>query len=139
MVKEIQVSTNEEIPSAARRILAECSGRKVFAFSGELGSGKTTFIQAMCQELGVKEKAVSPSFALVNEYHGEEPVYHLDLYRLNNAEEAVAIGIEEYLASGHYCFIEWAERITELLPADAVMIHTEVTGENSRNIKIRGC
>ena len=136
---EIPIQNPEEIPVAASTLLARCSSKRVFAFLGEMGSGKTTLIKSICQLLGVKEKALSPSFALVHEYHGDDLVYHLDLYRLNTLEEALAIGIEEYLASGNYCFIEWAERITSLLPQDAVIVHIEVTGENSRILKINGC
>ena len=136
---EIPVHNAEEIPLAASTLLGRCIDKRVFAFLGEMGSGKTTVIKALCKQLGVKEKALSPSFALVHEYHGDDLVYHLDLYRLNTLEEALAIGIEEYLASGNYCFIEWSERIIPLLPPETVMVHIEVTGENSRTLKISGC
>ena len=136
---EIVVSDTSEIFSGAKKLLAACENKRVFAFFGEMGSGKTTIIKSLCEVLGVKGKAVSPSFALVHEYHGNDLVYHLDLYRLTNLEEALAIGIEEYLASGNYCFIEWADRILPLLPEETVKVEIEVTGENSRTLKITDC
>ncbi|MBS1657984.1 MAG: tRNA (adenosine(37)-N6)-threonylcarbamoyltransferase complex ATPase subunit type 1 TsaE [Chitinophagales bacterium] len=138
-MKQIQVNTLDELSFAAKQLLKECSGKRIFAFTGEMGSGKTTMIKALCLELGVKEKAVSPSFALVNEYRGNQPVYHLDLYRLNTEEEALAIGIEEYLASGNYCFIEWAERIIHLLPNDAVAVQITMNDMQQRTLNIKGC
>ena len=138
-MKQIQVNTLDELSFAAKQLLKECSGKRIFAFTGEMGSGKTTMIKALCLELGVKEKAVSPSFALVNEYRGNQPVYHLDLYRLNTEEEALAIGIEEYLASGNYCFIEWAERINHLLPNDAVAVQITMNDMQQRTLNIKGC
>ena len=93
-------------------------------------------IQALCEELGVKEKTVSPTFAIVNEYQGTEKIFHIDLYRLNNLSEALDIGIEEYLASGNYCFIEWAELIKDLLPEDTVMIEIEVKRNGERRVEV---
>ena len=139
MSNELEVPSVEEIHTAARNILQCCGGKKIFAFFGEMGSGKTTLIQALCKELGIREKVVSPTFSLVNEYKGAVSVYHLDLYRLSQLQEAVAIGIDEYLTSGNYCFIEWPELINELLPAESVQIQLEVTGQSSRRIKITGC
>lgn len=136
---EIQIESREDLPAAARELLGRCAGRKVYAFTGDLGSGKTTFIKALCRELGVKDRAVSPSFAIINEYSGNQPVYHLDLYRLNTEEEALAIGIEEYLASGNYCFIEWAERILHLLPDDAVKVEIQAAENEMRTLRINGC
>ena len=122
MAFEITIHNPDELPQAAKTILDGCAGKKVFAFSGEMGSGKTTIIKAMCRELGLDSKAVSPSFAIVNEYTGATPVFHIDLFRLNNLNEALDIGIEEYLASGNYCFIEWPELIKNLLPEETVML-----------------
>src|ERR1043165_4202195 len=125
MSLEIIIQNLRELPSTAKTILKSYEGKKVFAFSGELGAGKTTLIQALCEELRVKEKAVSPTFAIVNEYQGTEKIFHLDLYRVNNLNEALDIGIEEYLASGNYCFIEWPELLKDLLPVDTVMVKME--------------
>lgn len=136
---EIAVKDISALDAVAEHLLAGCAHKRVFAFFGEMGSGKTTIIQSLCKSLGVKQKPMSPSFALVHEYHGHEPVYHLDLYRLTGVEEALAIGIEEYLASGNYCFIEWAERIAPLLPEETVKVEIEVTGKESRIIKVTNC
>src|SRR6266446_1059284 len=133
---QIIIHNLDELPSAAKTILKICSGKKVFAFLGGLGAGKTTMIQALCEELGVKEKTVSPTFAIVNEYKGTEKIFHIDLYRLNNLSEALDIGIEEYLASGNYCFIEWAELVKDLLPEDAVMVEIDVERNGERKVKI---
>jgi tRNA threonylcarbamoyladenosine biosynthesis protein TsaE len=133
---EITIHNPDELPAAAKTILDGCAGKKVFAFTGEMGSGKTTIIKAMCRKLGVHSRAVSPSFSIVNEYYGTEPVFHIDLYRLNNVNEALDVGIEEYLASGNYCFIEWAELIKNLLPAETVMVKISVGENNERLVSV---
>ncbi|HYV90792.1 MAG TPA: tRNA (adenosine(37)-N6)-threonylcarbamoyltransferase complex ATPase subunit type 1 TsaE [Chitinophagales bacterium] len=133
---QITIHHLDELRAAVKTILKGCPGKKVFAFYGELGAGKTTMIQALCEELGVKEKTVSPTFAIVNEYQGTEKIFHIDLYRLNNLSEALDIGIEEYLASGNYCFIEWAELIKDLLPEDTVMIEIEVKRNGERRVEV---
>lgn len=117
----------ETLPLIARKILLTFKGRRVFAFSGSMGAGKTTLIQQLCNQLGVEDFAVSPSFSLVNEYRDpqEEPVYHFDFYRINEIKEVFDMGYEEYFFSGHYCFIEWPEKITELLPPDCVYIRID--------------
>ena len=136
MLFQITIHNLDELPAAAKTILQDCTGKKVFAFLGEMGSGKTTIIKAMCQQLGVSEKTVSPTFAIVNEYKGSTPVYHIDLYRLNNLAEALDIGIDEYLASGKYCFIEWAELIENLLPEEAVMVKISVGANDERFVSV---
>ncbi|MBN4066136.1 tRNA (adenosine(37)-N6)-threonylcarbamoyltransferase complex ATPase subunit type 1 TsaE, partial [Candidatus Amoebophilus asiaticus] len=104
-------------------------------FYGELGVGKTTFIKAICSKLGVTDLVNSPTFAIVNEYQGEEPIYHLDFYRIKNENEVYDIGFEEYLKNGYYCFIEWPSRINNLLPENAVRVY--ITNESGvRTIKI---
>ncbi|MEO5642346.1 MAG: tRNA (adenosine(37)-N6)-threonylcarbamoyltransferase complex ATPase subunit type 1 TsaE [Bacteroidia bacterium] len=110
------------------QLLADFSSSRIFAFHGDLGAGKTTFIKAMCAALGVKDAMSSPSFSLVNEYHvaNDNPVYHFDLYRLKSPKEALDIGIEEYLYSGNYCFIEWPERAEELLPEETIHVSIKV-------------
>jgi tRNA threonylcarbamoyladenosine biosynthesis protein TsaE len=119
----------------AAELLRWAGPRRVFAFTGPVGAGKTTFTQALCRRLGVVEAVTSPTFALVNEYAGAEgPVFHLDLYRLNDADEALGIGIEEYLFSGAYCFVEWPEIIGALLPADAVKIEIVPLPDDSRKL-----
>jgi tRNA threonylcarbamoyladenosine biosynthesis protein TsaE len=133
---EITIHNPAELPLAAKTILDGCAGKKVFAFSGELGSGKTAIIKAICRELGVYSKAVSPSFAIVNEYSGPTPAFHIDLYRLNNLNEALDVGIEEYLASGNYCFIEWPEVIKNLLPQETVTVKISVGRNNERFVNV---
>ncbi|MCX7732609.1 MAG: tRNA (adenosine(37)-N6)-threonylcarbamoyltransferase complex ATPase subunit type 1 TsaE [candidate division WOR-3 bacterium] len=109
----------------------------VVALYGELGSGKTTLIKGVARGLGVREPVRSPSFVIITEYAGRVPVYHIDLYRLNNAEEASAVGLESYLSSDGVCLIEWAERAESLLPAATIRIRLEVIA-GGRRIEIEG-
>ncbi|MFN8714316.1 MAG: tRNA (adenosine(37)-N6)-threonylcarbamoyltransferase complex ATPase subunit type 1 TsaE [Bacteroidota bacterium] len=119
-----------ELPAAAAQLLAAFPERRVFAFHGQLGAGKTTFIKALCAELGVQSNMSSPSFALVNTYESSRgPVHHYDLYRLRSAQEAFDAGLEEDVWSGEYCFIEWPEKASELLPDDVVEVFLEIVGE----------
>ncbi len=121
----------------AKKILDFCKNARVFAFYGNLGAGKTTLIKRFCETLGVTEAVTSPTFNLVNEYLGEsETIYHFDFYRIKSEIEAYDIGIEEYLDSGAYCFIEWPEKIPGLLPPEAVSIYIEVTDSQRRDIEI---
>jgi tRNA threonylcarbamoyladenosine biosynthesis protein TsaE len=102
----------------------------VFAFFGTMGSGKTTFIKSICRQLGVNEGMSSPTFGLVNEYAGlsGHPVYHFDFYRIKDQQEAIDIGCEEYFYSGEYCFVEWPEKILNLLPKEIVRVCIEIPG-----------
>lgn len=133
---EILVQHLQELDAAAQRLLVFAGTRRKFAFYGEIGAGKTTFIQAICRQLGVHEGVVSPTFALVNEYESEAGafIYHLDLYRLTNIDEALDIGIEDMLYDEHYCFIEWPELVEDLLPEDIVRIKLEIDGHSTRKI-----
>lgn len=120
-----------------RQILLTCKAMRIFAFFGEMGSGKTTLIRHICQALGVMESVTSPTFALVNSYHSPTgPVHHFDLYRLRREEEAYDIGLEEYLDSGQYCLIEWPERIPNLLPTEAAHLHLTALSEQRRQIDL---
>lgn len=125
-------------PLIAKKILQTFKKQRIFAFSGDLGAGKTTLIQFLCRELGVTDFPVSPSFSLVNEYRtpSGESVYHFDFYRINDIREAYDMGYEEYFYSGNYCFIEWPEKITELLPEDCVYIRIEVPEEHGKRLYI---
>ncbi len=127
----ITIQTLAELPSAAKQFLALCKGKNKFAFCGEMGSGKTTFIKAICEELGVKQSVSSPTFSLVNEYISAkgEKIYHFDFYRINEINEAYDMGFEEYVYSNAYCFIEWPEKIAELLPNDAVKVTISLKGD----------
>jgi tRNA threonylcarbamoyladenosine biosynthesis protein TsaE len=122
----------ENIKEAAKRFVEEMGERRVFAFYGKMGAGKTTFIKAVCEVLGVEDVITSPTFAIVNEYTtGENSIYHFDFYRIKKLEEVYDMGYEEYFYSGALCFIEWPELIEELLPEDAVKVNIETlpTGE----------
>lgn len=125
------VDKEDELEPVAWQILGDFNSRRVFTFSGNLGSGKTTFIKYLCRVLGVKEQVSSPTFALVNEYAGGNnlKVYHFDIYRIKNLQEAYDMGYEEYFYSGNYCFIEWPEIIEDLIPEDAVKVKIEVKNE----------
>ncbi|MBQ8710263.1 MAG: tRNA (adenosine(37)-N6)-threonylcarbamoyltransferase complex ATPase subunit type 1 TsaE [Bacteroidaceae bacterium] len=124
---EIRIKSIEKIAVAAKEFVAAMGERKVFAFYGKMGAGKTTFIKAVCEELGVEDVINSPTFAIVNEYvDGQgEPVYHFDFYRIKNLQEVMDLGYEDYVYSGHVCFMEWPELIENLLPDDAVKVTIE--------------
>ena len=121
---EIKIASLEQLPEAARQFMAQMGDYTVYAFYGEMGAGKTTFINALCKELGVETDITSsPSFAIINEYRSDttaELIYHFDCYRLENEAEAQDIGAEDYFDCGALCFIEWPERIEGLLPDDTV-------------------
>jgi tRNA threonylcarbamoyladenosine biosynthesis protein TsaE len=129
--------TVDSLTVVADALLSEYSGSKVFLFYGEMGAGKTTFINVLCKQLQVKDGTSSPSFSIVNEYltASGDKVYHFDFYRIKNEYEALDIGFEEYLYSGDYCFIEWPEKINNFLPVNAVTIKIEVQ-EGKRIFKI---
>ena len=125
----------ENIKEAAKRFVEEMGERRVFAFYGKMGAGKTTFIKAVCEVLGVKDVITSPTFAIVNEYTtGENSIYHFDFYRIKKLEEVYDMGYEEYFYSGALCFIEWPELIEELLPEDAVKVVIETLPAGGRCI-----
>ena len=120
----------EDLSEVAKQILAYSSS-DIYTFNGKIGVGKTTLIQALCKALGITEKVTSPSYSVVNEYvNGDVNVYHFDFYRLNEEEEAYDIGIEEYFYSGKICFIEWPEKIPNLLPDHFTRIDILKEGEN---------
>lgn len=120
-----------ELSEAAEILVNYFSTQRIFAFYGEMGSGKTTLIKAICAEMSVKDVVNSPTYGLVNEYKTSNgnKVYHFDFYRLNSVEEALDIGVEEYLNSGNYCFMEWPERIAEVLPETIVSVRISLKGE----------
>lgn len=135
----IKIDSLENIAEAAKKFLAEAGDRRVFAFHGEMGAGKTTFIKALCSELGVTEVVASPTFAIVNEYMAQngEPVYHFDLYRVKTMDEACDFGCEDYFYSGSYCFIEWPELVEPLLPDDTVDVCITVDDEGHRAVELK--
>jgi len=137
--------TIEELDLIAGEILKSYPEERIFAVSGELGAGKTTLIKSFCRNLGAADAARSPSFAIINEYEIRNPkfeignvkIFHFDFYRIKKEEEAFDIGIEEYLYSGNYCFMEWAERIAGLMPAEFVEIRIEAKNDGTRLIEVR--
>ena len=127
---------------AATDILEKCGDRRVFAFNGNMGAGKTTFIKCLCEAMGTEDVVNSPTFAIVNVYEVEakgerQEVYHFDCYRIKDLREAMDMGTEEYLYSGNYCFIEWAEMIEPLLPDDLVTVDIEVLENGDRELVIK--
>ena len=125
---------------SALDILRQIEPHRVYAFDGQMGAGKTTFIKKLCEEMGTMDVVNSPTFAIVNVYDVEQPykgeVYHFDCYRLKDIREAMDFGAEEYLYSGNYCFIEWPEMIEPLLPEDTVWIKIEVTENGDRRLTV---
>lgn len=128
MSTTITVSSLDDLRGAAARLIEIAGNDRVFTLSGEMGAGKTTFIKAICEVLGVTDTISSPTFSLVNEYRTKEgsPLYHFDFYRIKNESEAYDMGYEDYLYSGNYCFIEWPEKIADLIPGDCVKIEISV-------------
>ena len=132
---EIRITSIEEIGEAARQFVSQIGNQRVFAFYGNMGAGKTTFIKAVCEQLGVQDVITSPTFAIVNEYTGDNsPIYHFDFYRIKKLEEVYDMGYEDYFYSGAPCFIEWPELIEELLPDDAVKVSITELEDGSRTI-----
>ena len=132
----IRIENLDEIATAAREFIDAMGDRKVFAFYGKMGAGKTTFIKAVCEELGVTDVINSPTFAIVNEYvDGRgEPIYHFDFYRIKREQEALDIGFEDYVYSGNVCFMEWPEMIENILPDDTIKVTIEEDTDGSRRI-----
>lgn len=140
MKKTITVSGLADLPRAAEEFVEAMGDATVFAFHGEMGAGKTTFINALTRALGVEEDITnSPSFSLVNEYRSDttaELIYHFDLYRLENLEEALDIGIEDYFDSGAVCLIEWPDLVNDILPNDTVDVYIEANEDGSRTLRL---
>jgi len=134
---EIFCSVPDDLEIAAKTLLDTYSQKRVFAFFGKMGAGKTTFIKALCKILGIADVVNSPTFSIINEYisNSDTSIYHFDFYRLKTKEEAFAIGIDDYLYSGNYCFIEWPDKFTELLPEDFVRVDIKAD-ENMMERKI---
>ncbi|MDD6952988.1 MAG: tRNA (adenosine(37)-N6)-threonylcarbamoyltransferase complex ATPase subunit type 1 TsaE [Prevotella sp.] len=128
----------DNIHDAAKTFINNMGTGKVFAFYGKMGAGKTTFIKAVCEELGVTDVITSPTFAIVNEYRSDttgELIYHFDFYRIKKLEEVYDMGYEDYFYSGALCFLEWPELIEELLPSDAVKVTISETDNGDRMIE----
>ncbi|MFD1552262.1 tRNA (adenosine(37)-N6)-threonylcarbamoyltransferase complex ATPase subunit type 1 TsaE [Putridiphycobacter roseus] len=134
---QIKVNSLREIDQAAIDFLKAVDGRKKFAFEGEMGAGKTTFINALLKQMGIEDHSSSPTFSIVNEYLSKDygAIFHFDFYRLNSEEEAYDIGVEDILYEDHYCFMEWPDKIGNLLPPDCVNVSIAVD-VNSRIIDV---
>lgn len=135
---ELRIDNIDSIREAARQFVATTGENTVFAFYGKMGAGKTTFIKAVCEELGVEDVITSPTFAIVNEYRSDttgELIYHFDFYRIKKIEEVYDMGYEDYFYSGALCFIEWPELIEELLPEEAVKVTIEENADGSRIVR----
>lgn len=133
---DIQINTLSDLPSAAVAFLEETNNRKIFAFDGQMGAGKTTFIVSVLKAMGVEDLEGSPTYSLVNGYESIAfgKIYHFDLYRLNSENEAFDIGIEEMLYGGDYCFIEWPEKIANLLPENTIWVYIRSNELGERTI-----
>ena len=132
---EILIQDLDHIREAARQFISLIGNHTVFAFYGKMGAGKTTFVKAVCEELGVDDVITSPTFAIVNEYTTpSSPIYHFDFYRIKKLEEVYDMGYEDYFYSGNLCFIEWPELIEEVLPDDAVKVTITENSDGSRTV-----
>ena len=140
---EIKINSLDSIREAARQFIDGIGQHRVFAFYGSMGAGKTTFVKAICEELGVDDVITSPTFAIINEYALDpdllpdvSSVYHFDFYRIKKLEEVYDMGYEDYFYSGALCFIEWPELIEELLPEDAVKVSIKENPDGSRTVEV---
>jgi tRNA threonylcarbamoyladenosine biosynthesis protein TsaE len=129
--------TLNTLNNAIEKLLPYLEKYKIVLFNGSMGAGKTTLISALCKHLGSKDDISSPTFSIVNEYQSNiGKIYHFDFYRIESLEEAFDIGVEEYLFSDDYCFIEWAENITELLPNQYLIVNISSISETERQLEI---
>ncbi len=134
----IKIKGLEDYPQAAREFIGQMQGARIFAFYGKMGSGKTTLIKSICEELGVEDSINSPTFAIVNEYEDREhrTIFHFDFYRIKSLEEVYNMGYEEYVYSDAICFMEWPELIEELLPEETTKVYIEENGQGEREVRI---
>lgn len=134
---KITIQSPETIREAAKEFVSAMGDANVFAFYGSMGAGKTTFIKAICEELGVDDVITSPTFAIVNEYSGSDTtIYHFDFYRIKKMEEVYDMGYEDYIYSNAICFMEWPELIEPLLPEDVVKVKITEQADGRREVEI---
>lgn len=138
-MNELHLKSPETLNEQAQQFVAWFKKPCVVAFYAPMGAGKTTFIKAVCEVLGASDQVTSPTFALVNEYVATsgELIYHFDCYRIKNLTEAYDLGADEYFYSGHFCFVEWPEKIEELLPDDVVRVQIDVQDDGSRILRLQ--
>ena len=136
MKKEIVIKNTADLDRAAAEFLEEIGDRTLVAFFAPMGAGKTTFTTAICKALGVTDPVGSPTFAIVNEYMRSDgdPMYHFDFYRINRPQEAIEIGLYDYLDSGCLCIMEWPENIEDLLPEETLKVYFTITPDQSRTL-----
>jgi tRNA threonylcarbamoyladenosine biosynthesis protein TsaE len=134
----LEINSLDTINIAAQQFIELMGDNTVFAFFGKMGAGKTTFIKAICQELGVLDQVNSPTFSIINEYKtiNGESIYHFDCYRINNVQEAINLGFDDYFCRENLCFIEWAENISEILPDDTIGVVFDVQADQTRTLKL---
>ena len=135
MTKDINYSI-KEIGKTAKIVLSLNPSAKIFIFNGEMGSGKTTIIKALIKELGYKGNVSSPTFSLINEYFNGDKIYHFDFYRIKNRNELLDIGIDEYISSNNWCFIEWPSLIVDMLPDKHIELNIDVISSDHRKLRI---
>lgn len=136
-MSEIIIHSLEDIKRAASEFVALIGNRRIFAFYGHMGAGKTTFIKAICEELGVTDAVSSPTFAIVNEYASNMgSIYHFDFYRIKRSSEVLDLGFEDYAYSGNLCLMEWPELIEEFLPEETVDVHIEEIEGGKRRVMV---
>ena len=131
----IRIQSEADLPQAARSFIAAMQDRTIFAFYGKMGVGKTTFIKALCEEMGIVDVVNSPTFAIVNEYHNaaaDRRIFHFDFYRIKRLEEVYDMGYEDYFYSGNLCLLEWPELIEDILPENAVKVRIEELTDGTR-------
>ena len=135
---DLIIKDKRHLPAAAKQLLKYSENKKIFAFYGSMGAGKTTIIKAVCEYLGAIDIATSPTFTLVNEYRtaSGESLFHIDFYRIKKQEEVYDFGIEEYLSGNSYCFMEWPELIEGLLPPETVVVRISVDDREQRILSI---
>ena len=135
---KLTVTSEQELPKIAAQLIEVFGKQRVVLFYGEMGVGKTTLIKQLCKQLGVEEETTSPTFSIVNEYLSNEgnSIYHFDFYRIEEEAEVFDLGYEDYFYSGNYCFIEWPEKIPNLLPEDTATLKIELGEGNERLIEV---
>jgi tRNA threonylcarbamoyladenosine biosynthesis protein TsaE len=135
----IKIKDLDSIREAAGEFIRQMSNRTIFAFRGKMGAGKTTFIKAVCEELGVSDVINSPTFSIINEYRSDKNgqwIYHFDFYRIDSIQDALNIGAEDYFESGSLCFIEWPEKVESLLPDNTVFVDIIEQEDGTRNVTL---
>jgi tRNA threonylcarbamoyladenosine biosynthesis protein TsaE len=131
------VYTLEKIDAAAKEVCNTIRGRNILAFSGEMGAGKTTFIQALCRQMGVDGVMSSPTFSIINEYESKKgPIFHIDLYRCKDEDEAIRAGVEDCLYSGCTCMVEWPSKASSLFPEETIRINVSAISDDTRKLSV---